>query len=373
MPFSLEMAKAEEYYFIATEPFNKERSKIGYNDLNFKYPWIVQSYLSDEKKILAEKLINEADVVIYGGFGESLIKNRLNQGKLILRYYERLYRKGTCILKFPLRTIKFRKKYRAYKNQYLLCAGAYVAYDFARSRAFLNRTYKWGYFPEIKEYESVDNLIENKDKNSILWVGRLIDLKHPEFAVKLAKRLKEDGYSHKIKIIGTGEMEEYLKSTAKSQNLDNILFLGGLSIEQTREEMEKSEIFLFTSNKEEGWGAVLNESMNSGCAVVSSHACGAVPFMVKDEENGLIFESENFEDFYNKVKSLIDNPSKRKEISKNAYFTIENEWNGKVATQKLLELIKEIVKGNEFPNVYSNGVCSKAEIIKDNWYKKKKL
>ena len=49
--------------------------------------------------------------------------------------------------------------------------------------------------------------------------------------------------------------------------------------------MEKSEIFLFTSDKGEGWGAVLNESMNSACAVVASHAIGSVPFLLKDGEN----------------------------------------------------------------------------------------
>ena len=34
--------------------------------------------------------------------------------------------------------------------------------------------------------------------------------------------------------------------------------------------MEKADIFLFTSDRREGWGAVANEAMNSACALVVS-------------------------------------------------------------------------------------------------------
>ena len=365
LPFSLEMAKKVEYYFVATTPFNKERLKTGYTDLNEKYPFVIPAYLSCDQKQKAIDLINSADAVIFGSADEGYIEDRIKMGKVVFRYTERLYKKPTCPLKFPLRTLKFRKLYHGYKNQYLLCASAYTAYDFAKSKAFLDKTYKWGYFPEFKE---IDETL-NKQEGSILWAGRHVSWKHPEFAIMLAKRLKEDGYSNQIKVVGAGDMEEHLKSVAKSQNLDNVVFLGGLSTDMVRKEMENSEIFLFTSNREEGWGAVLNEAMNSKCAVVCSNACGSTPYLVHDGENGLVFESENFLDFYKKVRFLIDNTKRREEISNNAYLTIKNEWNAKTACDKLITLINEILSGNKNPNPFKDGVCSKAEILKDNWYK----
>lgn len=364
LSFSLEMAKKVEYYFVATTPFNKERLKTGYADLNEKYPFVIPAYLSSEQKQKAIDLIDSADAVIFGSADESYIANRLKTGKLIFRYTERLYKKPTCPLKFPIRALKFRKLYHGYKNQYLLCASAYTSYDFFRNKAFLDKAYKWGYFPEFREIEN-----PKKQDGSILWAGRQISWKHPEFALLLAKRLKEDGYDNQVKMVGTGEMEDYLKSIAKSQNLDNLTFLGGLSTDKAREEMQKADIFLFTSDREEGWGAVLNEAMNSKCAVVCSHACGSTPYLVRDGENGLIFESENFSDFYKKVRFLIDNPKKREEISNNAYLTIKDEWNAKVACEKLITLINEVLSGNKNPNPFKDGVCSKAESIKDNWYK----
>ncbi len=37
------------------------------------------------------------------------------------------------------------------KNVYMLCASAYTSADFSLVGAYRNKSYKWGYFPEVKE------------------------------------------------------------------------------------------------------------------------------------------------------------------------------------------------------------------------------
>jgi glycosyltransferase involved in cell wall biosynthesis len=125
--------------------------------------------------------------------------------------------------------------------------------------------------------------------------------------------------------------------------------------------MEESEIFLATPDQNEGWGATINESMNSGCAVVASHAIGAVPFMIKDGENGVVFKSKNQNDFYKKVKWLLDNPHERIKLGMNAYKTVTETWNATIACRNLMHLIDAINSGEVIP--YSTGPCSHAEII----------
>ena len=41
------------------------------------------------------------------------------------------------------------------------------------------------------------------------------------------------------------------------------------------------------------------------------------------------------------------------------------------AAKKFIRLAEEILKGEKKPNLFNDGVCSKAEILKDNWYKTK--
>ena len=144
-----------------------------------------------------------------------------------------------------------------------------------------------------------------------------------------------------------------------------------MSPEQVRVNMEKADIFLFTSDFNEGWGAVLNESMNSGCAVVSSHAAGATPFLVSDEKNGFIYESRNITDLYEKIKYLLENSEETKKIGKEAYKTITELWSPKVAANRFLELSNSILNtGNCL--LFSNGPCSPSKPLKNNWYKGKK-
>ncbi len=366
-PFSDAMYKriGDDYSFIETIPMSEERLKMGWGR-EIKPSYVKQNYINETAKNECQQLIDEADVVLYGSAPYELFIHRLKKGKLTFKYSERIYKKGCPYYKLPRHFVLNTKKYRRYKNLYLLCASAYTSADFAKTFTFVNKAYKWGYFPEVKKYDGVDKLIQDKTPNSILWVARFIPLKHPEIAVEIAKRLKADGYNFQLNMIGNGELEENIKKMIKDNNLsDCVKMLGAMQPEQVREHMEKSEIFLFTSDRNEGWGAVANEAMNSACAVVASHAIGSVPFLIKDGENGLIYKDGDIDALYVRVKQLIEDDSLRKKIARCAYDTMIAEWNADNAADKLLNLSNALLVGdkNSFP--YLDGVCSKAEVLKD--------
>lgn len=80
-----------------------------------------------------------------------------------------------------------------------------------------------------------------------------------------------------------------------------VTFAGFKKPEQVREYMENADIFLFTSDYGEGWGAVLNEAMNSCMAVVADCGIGAAPFLLKPGKNGMVYPDGNFAIF---IKTL---------------------------------------------------------------------
>ena len=370
-PFSDAIYKriGEDYYFIETSVISEERLKMGYGG-DMKPTYVKQNYLGEKSKNECQKLIDEADVVLYGSAPYALLINRLKKGKLTFKYSERLYKKGCPYYKLPRHFILNSRNYRRYKNFYILCASAYTSADFAKTFTFINKAYKWGYFTEVKKYDDVNQLISLKKPASILWVARFISLKHPELAIEVAKRLKADGYKFKLNMIGNGELEENIKQLiADSDVSDCVEMLGSMKPEQVRAHMEESEIFLFTSDRNEGWGAVLNESMNSACAVVANHAIGSVPFLIKDGQNGMIYKDGNIEELYSHVKKLIDDSGFRKEMARRAYDTMISEWNPENAADKLLDISNKILAGETQPFPYTEGVCSKADILKDNWRK----
>ena len=347
-----------KYLFIANMPTPQQRKKLGYYDLNDKYDFVLKLYESEKNYEIAEKIVFDADIVIYGGVERDLVKRRLRRNKLTFRAFERIYKVEPKKKEMPRWFVRNFFANTVHSKFYLLCEGAYVASDYARTATFLNKAYKWGYFPKINEYEDIVDVIKKKKKNSILWVGRLIDWKHPEIPLGVAKRLKADGYDFEINIIGTGALEYHCVAAIERLGLgDYVHMLGSMSPDEVRTHMENSEIFIFSSDRKEGWGAVLNEAMNSACAVVANEAIGSVPYLINDGINGLIYSKSGFDEAYEKVKYLIDNSEKREELGKNAYFTMLTEWNAKVAAERLLGLADELKKKKKCV-LYQSGPCS---------------
>ena len=359
----------QDFVFIATTVMREERRKLGYGENDFP-EYVLLSYLNRENEELADRYIAEADIVVVGSAPEAMLKSRKKAGKIILRYSERLLKNGFEPWKYPIRFQRWHKNNPKGLPIYMLCASAYTSADYAKFGLFKGKTYKWGYFPECKKYDDLTGLISNKEKNRIMWCGRFLDWKHPDDALVVARKLKEQKYDFHMDIIGTGEMEDSLKQYVEIHELKDVVsLLDPMKPEKIREKMEKAGIYLFTSDKKEGWGAVLNEAMNSACAVVASHAIGSVPYLLKNHENGLIYESGNTDMLYGCVKYLLDNPEEQIRLDIAAYHTITAEWNAEVAAERFVNLAEHILMEEKDIDLYASGPCSKAETIKDNWFK----
>lgn len=350
-----------EYFFVSTDVMSLERRNLGYRDIEKSYE--IRTYNNAEALNRAKEIINDADVVILGSAPDSYIIPRLKAGKLTFKYAERFYKRGLSY-KNLLHAIAgawlHHGRFQKYPL-YMLCASAYTAGDAAVFHNYIGRTYKWGYFPEAKEYD-VDDLMSRKLSVTSGW-------KHPDVSIELAASLKEKGYSFRMSIIGNGEMEQKLRTMIEQKDLtDCVEMLGAMSPEEVRSHMEKADIYLFTSDFNEGWGAVLNESMNSGCAVIASHAIGSVPFLIQDGENGLIYENGNQQQFEERVESVIKDSEYRKRLGVNAYESVVNEWSADIAAKRFVALSQSLLKKEPADNLFAKGPCSRAVILKNDWY-----
>ncbi len=353
----------KEYHFIQTQPMEQERLSMGWSTEGEELPYVSFLY---ENEAACRKLIMESDVLLAGWSGrEDLVEERLNAGKLTIRISERLYREGQWKAISPRGLFHKYKEHTRYrkKSAYLLCAGAYVASDFHLIHAYPEKMFKWGYFPEVKYYEK-EQLRKMKLSDGqihIVWAGRFIPLKHPEYMIRLAKNLKEMTKFH-IHMAGGGEMEEELKRLSWEYDVeDKLTFYGFQRPEKVRSIMEKCQIHIFTSNHLEGWGAVVNEAMNSGCAVVANVQAGAVPYLIRHRENGMIYSGGSYEKMEEAVLFLLKNPKEIERMGENAYETISRLWNAPYAAKELLRMIKELKEGSFTPP--GEGPLSPAGVI----------
>lgn len=398
IPFCNELYRrlGDRFCFIQTEVMEQERVRMGWNGQE-KLPYVKYYYEQPQE---CSEWILESRAVLFGGTDEEgYIAPRLEAGKPVVRYSERLYKTGQWKFVSPK---GLRKKYQDHtryrrKAVYLLCAGAYVPSDFRLVGAYSGKMYRWGYFPELKKYDidvlmagkglpqvperQTDGLAEDR-MPYILWAARFIDWKHPEIPVKLAAQLKHRGLQFHMDMIGGGEMEEEIRSLIRELDVEDCVTLAGYKKpEEVRSSMEKADIYLVTSDREEGWGAVVNEAMNSGCAVVANHMIGAVPYLIDPERNGRIYYDKQEKMLWDMVEELCRDRKLCRRLGEEAYRTIEREWNPVVAAKRFLELLDRLqlvslselfrteadgqteADGSRVPAEPVSGPCSPAPVV----------
>lgn len=333
------------FVFIQTQPMEEERVQMGWHE-NARPDYVRCFY---EEEAWCKQHIMECDIVLFGGCDdESYISERLSSGKPIIRISERLYKTGQWKAVSPRGLLKKYQDHTRYRKApvYLLCAGGYVASDFHIVHAYPQKMFCWGYFPETRHYE-VDKLLDGKghsEKPYLLWAARFIDWKHPELPLETARYLKQKGYKFRLDIIGGGAMESEIKELLATYQLEDcVQLLGYKSPEEVRGYMEKADIYLFTSDRQEGWGAVANEAMNSGCAVVANHLIGAVPYLIRHGQNGYIYEDGRKEELFALAEKLIQDRDLCRQMGRCAYETITEVWNAENAARNLMLLIARIM------------------------------
>lgn len=350
---------AELFYFVATERINQERISLGYHDYNNELPYVLRSYDNEENYIIAKELIEDADIVIWGSAPFDLVQDRIRNNKLTYRYSERIFRKGLyTLLKRSNRKI-FYDLYTQYASNhyYLLCTGGFTAKDYKIIRAFPGKKLKWGYFPPFDD-SSYSDIIKQKRKNEIIWCGRFISLKHPESMIYLAKYLKSRQIDFHITMVGDGPLFETIKKKIINNQMQKYIELtGAVDASNVRDYMRNASIIVFTSDKREGWGAVLNEGMNSACVPVVSSDIGSAVYLIEHGNNGFLFKSLNWRQMGSYVSKLINNPSLVSIMAKRSYETIADTWNARIAVDNLMNFSTAILTGAEVPSPM--GPCEK--------------
>lgn len=351
------------FWFVEVRPLPDSFKKGGFSV--YDRPYIIRAWESEANQQKAYQLAVDADVLYTGGgkFVVDYEKRRLRYNKLTFECAERILKRGLLNLISPTNLLtQFYYHTSFYKKPlYKLCISGYTANDMYLQHAYKDKCYKWAYFPAIPELDP-QQMLDKKRNNpcvKMVWCARFLKWKHPELAVLLAEKLRNESYQFELNMIGTGEMYDEIEAMIVQKNLSSqVHLLGNYPNAEVTRIMAEHDIFLFTSDKFEGWGVVLNETMGQVCCPVASNMIGAVPFLLKDGENGQVFESGNIDSLHMKVRELLDNPERMREMSVQAYHTVAGEWNARTAARRFYDFCEAWLNGRTMS--FEHGPMSKA-------------
>ncbi|WP_320054875.1 glycosyltransferase [uncultured Acetobacteroides sp.] len=177
-------------------------------------------------------------------------------------------------------------------------------------------------FPIIQKEERIFEIIKNtdytsnvyinkfdlKDKDVLLFVGRLVDVKNLNFLIEVFSDYVLLNKNARLILVGDGDKKNELKNLVLNLNIqDYVLFTGRYENEELYAWYKIADYFILPSTSET-FGAVVNEALIAGLPVLCSNLAGASCLITSD--NGICFDPFNKKDLLNIFKYNIKKRNK---------------------------------------------------------------
>jgi glycosyltransferase involved in cell wall biosynthesis len=186
-----------------------------------------------------------------------------------------------------------------------------------------------------------DTEMRNKnDGKKIGFLGRLDRSKGVDILINAFKRLTQKISDTELEIVGKGAREKELKNQVESLGLcDKVLFKGAISYNEVLHFLTRIN-FLVVPSRMDNLPTVALEALSVGTPVIGSNA-GGIPDIIIPGYNGLLFESENDEDLFYKMKHLLYKKDERDIMSVNARKTFEEKYSMTEHAARFEKLLRE--------------------------------
>lgn len=153
-----------------------------------------------------------------------------------------------------------------------------------------------------------------RDPGLLLFVGRFIERKGAEYALRALAALRGEGRPLALKLAGWGAQRSELERLARDLGVaDAAEFLGAVPAGEVARLYAKAAVLLMPAvtdwkGEQEGFGMVLVEAMRSGLPVVASRS-GGIPDVVRHGETGLLVPERDPAALAGAVARVLDDPA----------------------------------------------------------------
>ncbi|MBU1044917.1 MAG: glycosyltransferase [Candidatus Omnitrophica bacterium] len=117
--------------------------------------------------------------------------------------------------------------------------------------------------------------------------------------------------------------------------------------------MRELDIFVLASKQPDPCPTSLLQAMGSGMAVIATDFGGPAE-IIQDQQDGLLYPAQDYKILAAKIKSLITDEKKRKQLSKNAADKINQDFNYKNYMLKIKQIIENQIKITD-KHIYGSG------------------
>ena len=241
-------------------------------------------------------------------------------------------------------------RYRKLNTPFITKSG--LAADYLRSKGIRNVTaIGVGLSPTLLESGADEvmpelNAIEVINGLKLLYIGAIEPRRNALYLLDLLKKLKDDGLAVTLVLIGKYKNVVYqsqFESAIKEYDLkDSILYIPRVEQKHLGYVYRHCDIFLLPTIYDI-YGMVLLEAMYYGIPTLTT-VNGGSNMMIKDGENGFVFDNFNLKTWTDQIKKLSEDKKLANTIGKNAHDTIVSEFTWDALAEKFVVEYKKILR-----------------------------
>ena len=180
---------------------------------------------------------------------------------------------------------------------------------------------------------------DSRSRIEFLMSGRISAEKGQEEAIRAVGLLVKRGYRNlHLSIAGPGESDALEKLIAEENLQEYVSMLGFIeNMPYLRKNMDVELVCSVC----EGFGRVTAEAMMSSNPVIGSNT-GGTPELIRDGENGYLYEKGNVEELAQKMEIFLKNPEKIRFMGNVAYTDSITKFTRKRNAQEMEQIYTEI-------------------------------
>lgn len=152
---------------------------------------------------------------------------------------------------------------------------------------------------------------------------RTLDPLYNHFCILKAFQLaKQQLPNATLTLVGGGTIRAELEQFVKEQNIQDVTFTGRVDNSEIYRLLDKADIMLSAPHIDNMPVSIL-EGFNAGLLVISSNV-GGVPYMIRDGENGLLFEDDDHQQLAYQMLYAVNHQHISQDIVQQAFHDVQS-------------------------------------------------
>jgi glycosyltransferase involved in cell wall biosynthesis len=199
---------------------------------------------------------------------------------------------------------------------------------------------------QIPNFVDLDRFAPNSNTSDYyVYAGRLVYSKGLRTLIRSSKMIK----TARLYIAGDGELKGELENFISDNRLDHVTLLGHIHPHDLIPLIAGAAFTVVPSEWYENYPLSIIESFACGKPVIASNL-GAMPELVKDGWNGLLFEPGNIGQLADRIQFLFDHQDKAAEMGMNGRKEVDTVNHPEVHYQKIMQTYQRALESNRLKN-----------------------